>query len=53
MIVRNHSPELLSKGLQQITFVTLNEFCLLSNPSSLPLFSKDTIKMDGIPTKTT
>ena len=53
MIDRNHSTELLSKRLQQITFVTLNEFCLLSNPSSLPLFSKDTIKMDGIPTKTT
>ena len=39
---------------QQITFVTLNRFCLLSKPDSLPtpLFLTDNIKKDGMPTKT-
>ena len=39
--------------LLQITFVTLNGFCLLSNkpPTPYPLFLMGNIKMDRIPTK--
>ena len=38
------------KDHRQITFVTLNRFCLLRKTSQ-PLFLMDNIKLDGIPSK--
>ena len=36
---------------QQITFVMLNRFCLLSQTPHSPLLLMNIIKLDGIPTK--
>ena len=38
---------------QQITFVTLHRFCLSNKKTPPPLFLKDNIKLNGIPTKIT
>ena len=52
----NHVQQNLVRDFQQITFITLNRFCLLSKPlptlhSPTPLFLADNIKLDGIPIK--
>ena len=39
------------KDCRQITFVTLNGFCLLRKKKTTPLFLTDNIKMDRILTK--
>ena len=36
------------RDCRQITFVTLNEFCLLSKKKSTPMFLTENIKMDRI-----
>ena len=41
--------KIIVRDCRQITFVTLNRFCLLSKKPSTPLFLTDNIKIDRIP----